>query len=180
MSILLCYDGSPSSKRAVELARAVLAKSEIILLYVWNPPPVAVADAFGDRGDSEPEPESLEMLELERAREITDEGLELIARPGLAASVDVQIERNTSGDVARTILDAAERLGSDLIVIGTHGATAVQEGLLGSVSSELVHHSTTPVLVVPFAQPAPNGGSSATSNVRVLVADGAQPGDRAR
>jgi nucleotide-binding universal stress UspA family protein len=155
MSILMCYDGSPSSKQALAVARAVLAKNDVVLLYVWNPPATAVADSFGDpREDVGPEVAQLEQLELQRAREITEEGLALAAQPGVAASVSVQIERNAAGDVARTILDVAGRERSDLIVIGTHGATAVQTGLLGSVSSELVHNSATPVLVVPVHQAA--------------------------
>ena len=155
MSILLCYDGSPSSKQALAVARSVLAKNDVVLLYVWNPPAAAVADSFGDpREDAGPETLQLEQLELERAREITEEGLTLAAQPGVGASVSVKIERNAAGDVARTILDVAGREHSDLIVIGTHGATAVQSGLLGSVSGELVHHSATPVLVVPGPQVA--------------------------
>ena len=49
----------------------------------------------------------------------------------------------------QTILDVAEDTDAHLIVLGTRGRTAVQSGLLGSVSGALVHHSTRPVLVVP-------------------------------
>jgi nucleotide-binding universal stress UspA family protein len=49
----------------------------------------------------------------------------------------------------RTILDVADRVHADCIVIGTHGVTPVQSELLGSVSNAVVHHSRRPVLVVP-------------------------------
>ncbi len=55
----------------------------------------------------------------------------------------------SDGAVWRTILDVASDVDAELIVIGTRGATAVQSGLLGSVSNAIVHHSDRPVLVVP-------------------------------
>jgi nucleotide-binding universal stress UspA family protein len=51
--------------------------------------------------------------------------------------------------VWHTILDVAGGVDADLIVVGTRGANAVQEQLLGSVSNGVVHHSRRPVLIVP-------------------------------
>ena len=51
--------------------------------------------------------------------------------------------------MAETILAVVHRTDPDLIVIGTHGHTAVQPVLLGSVSAAVVQHSKTPVLIAP-------------------------------
>jgi nucleotide-binding universal stress UspA family protein len=47
-----------------------------------------------------------------------------------------------------TIISEAERLGADLLVLGSHGQGALADVLLGSVSLYVVHHSHIPVCVV--------------------------------
>jgi nucleotide-binding universal stress UspA family protein len=147
MSILICYDGSPSAKHALSVAQATIGHGHVTLLHVWNPPAEFLADSFGTTSaPNEPTIAELERFAVERANAIAQDGHELARQRGLA--VDVLVSRNDSS-VWRTILDVAEETDAELIVIGTHGATAVQSALLGSVSNALLHHSTLPVLVVP-------------------------------
>jgi nucleotide-binding universal stress UspA family protein len=51
------------------------------------------------------------------------------------------------GDPWRRILEAAERIGADLIVLGSHRPHGV-ERLLGTVASRVVNHADRGVLVV--------------------------------
>jgi nucleotide-binding universal stress UspA family protein len=148
MSILICYDGSPSAKEAISVARATLSPTNITtLLHVWSPPVAFLADSFSDPGiTADPPKAELDRLARERAQAIADEGLELADALGI--DVDIRLERNDS-TVAETILAVVRKTDPDLIVIGTHGHTAVQPELLGSVSAAVVHHSKTPVLIVP-------------------------------
>ncbi len=147
MSILICYDGSPSAERTLTVAQHVLNGSSTVLLHVWSPPDRIVADAFAGREDDDgPTYEHLEALSKERADEILSQGSELAEKLGV--HVEPRDERNRSS-VSQTILEVAEELDAKLIVTGTHGGTAVQSGLLGSVSNALVHSSRRPVLVVP-------------------------------
>jgi nucleotide-binding universal stress UspA family protein len=149
MSILICYDGSPSAKHALSVAHATLTGKDAILLHVWNPPDKYLADAFGiPDAQAGPSIERLERLGLERARAISQEGGELARQLGL--KVEVRIERDES-NVWRTILEVAAETDAELIIVGTHGPTAVQSDLLGSVSNALAHHSRRPVLVVPVS-----------------------------
>jgi nucleotide-binding universal stress UspA family protein len=147
MSTLICYDGSPSARRAVAVARQSLGSDRTTLLHVFNPPEAVLADSFGTsssaagRGD-----DKLEHEALARARQVAEEGRDLAHSLGL--EVDVRVERNPSS-VWRTILDVALEQDATLIVVGTHGTTAVVPSLLGSVSGALLQHSETPVLVVP-------------------------------
>ena len=59
-----------------------------------------------------------------------------------------------SGHVARRIADVGEELGADLIVVGTHGHSALAGALLGSVTQQLLHEASCPVLAIPRMQAA--------------------------
>jgi nucleotide-binding universal stress UspA family protein len=54
-----------------------------------------------------------------------------------------------TGAVAEEILDQAEELNADLIVMGMHGHGAMYNLLVGSVTKAVLKHSTRPVLLVP-------------------------------
>lgn len=147
MPILICYDGSSSAKHAVTVASATLGHGQAILLHVWNPPQAVLADSFGIQENSPgPSMDQLEHWARERAEQIAEGGRGLAHELGL--TVDVRVERSSTA-VWQAILDVAAETGAELIVIGTHGRTAVQSALLGSVSNAVVHHSKLPVLVVP-------------------------------
>ncbi|MCO6045436.1 universal stress protein [Aeoliella sp. ICT_H6.2] len=61
----------------------------------------------------------------------------------------VPFERqNLLGTPARTIIDFADQLQVDLIVIGSHGRTGVSRMLMGSVAEAVVRGAKCPVLTV--------------------------------
>lgn len=68
----------------------------------------------------------------------------------LKLGVTSRLERDQS-TVWSTIIDVADELSSELIVCGTHGHTAMETNLLGSVANPLAHHARRPVLIVPSA-----------------------------
>ncbi len=53
------------------------------------------------------------------------------------------------GPTVETILKEASKLGVDMIVVGSHGRSAMYQLLVGSVSEGILHKSKCPVLVVP-------------------------------
>jgi nucleotide-binding universal stress UspA family protein len=61
--------------------------------------------------------------------------------------VDAQTALGSNVDAATCISNAALEQGCDLIVIGSHGRSAMQRLLFGSVVSQLIHLSTLPMLV---------------------------------
>ena len=53
-----------------------------------------------------------------------------------------------TGDARDVILQTAEELKSDLIVMGTHGRRGISRALLGSVTEAIMRVSSVPVLTV--------------------------------
>lgn len=58
--------------------------------------------------------------------------------------------RVVEGFPAQTILSEAKRLNADLIVLGTHGLSALGEMLMGSVAHKVAMKSSIPVLLIPI------------------------------
>jgi nucleotide-binding universal stress UspA family protein len=54
-----------------------------------------------------------------------------------------------TGAVAEEILNQADELNADVIVMGTHGHGAMYNLLVGSATKGVLKHSTRPVLLVP-------------------------------
>ena len=63
----------------------------------------------------------------------------------------VSIQLVEGSDVCDETLRAADRLGAEAIVMGTHGRSGLQHLLLGSVAEKVVRNSWRPVLLIPPA-----------------------------
>ena len=69
---------------------------------------------------------------------------EEIAQDGIKVSL-----HRPTGTVAEEILNQADELNADMIVMGTHGHGAMYNLLVGSATKGVLKHSTRPVLLVP-------------------------------
>jgi nucleotide-binding universal stress UspA family protein len=67
-----------------------------------------------------------------------------IARDGIKVSL-----HEPTGTVAEEILNQADELNADLIVMGTHGHGAMYNLLVGSATNGVLKNSSRPVLLVP-------------------------------
>jgi nucleotide-binding universal stress UspA family protein len=68
--------------------------------------------------------------------------------PRLAVSTKV-----IDGDVAGVIVDTAEDLGTELIVMATHGRSGLSRWMLGSVTERVLHSAPCPVLAIRSDRP---------------------------
>jgi nucleotide-binding universal stress UspA family protein len=53
------------------------------------------------------------------------------------------------GSIAETILEAAEELNADTIVIGSHSKRWLENLLMGSITEYVLHHTSIPLLIIP-------------------------------
>lgn len=63
--------------------------------------------------------------------------------------VQRHVHENKIDDVARSIVEHANELQVDLIVLCTHGAGGIRHGLFGTVAQRVIELGTTPVLLIP-------------------------------
>jgi nucleotide-binding universal stress UspA family protein len=148
-SILVPVDFSETSRAALGYAGELAARfgAKLELLHVWDVPPYIPPEAMVGIPGSDAR--SLGQLAREHASE---EMARLVAE--YANTLPIAETLLESGDPARVIVDTAERRGSDLIVIGTHGRTGFSHFLLGSVAEKVVRRATRPVLTVRGTEPA--------------------------
>ena len=152
--ILLPVDGSRTSTLAVEktsdLAKAL--GSKVTAVYVLDPYPFASAGpdfAFGQA-------QYMSAITKE-ATEVLDQVKAMFAAKGLA----VDVMTVDAYAVWKGIIDQAQKLGADMIVMGSHGRHGVEKLMLGSVAQRVVSHAPMSVLVVH--QDAAQAGATQTA-----------------
>jgi nucleotide-binding universal stress UspA family protein len=82
--------------------------------------------------------------------------LEEVARRSLfhGRTVHVHVHRPQAADVAESVVDHAQELGADLVVLSTHGKSGLRGLLFGSIAMRALQRGTAPILLV---NPTPGG-----------------------
>ena len=157
--ILVPIDFSDATPRVIALARqlAKALNAEIHLVHVKELTAAAVQGTlgYGLAGMPELAPMSgvpVTVFDPMRQAMPEDEGQKSklaqwqkeIAQNGINVSL-----HEPTGAVAEEILNQADVLNADLIVMGTHGHGAVYNLLVGSATKGVLKRSTRPVLLVP-------------------------------
>jgi len=141
--ILVPTDGSKLSRKAVEagIAYAKSHAAKITIYHALEPFPLYI------RGEPDAlNPDFIRTLEAETRQEgerLVADAARVAEQAGVA--VDTEIDRPQSP--YRGIIDAAKRLGCDLVFIGSHGRSAIAGPLLGNVTQKVLAHIDIPVLV---------------------------------
>ncbi|MDH5641678.1 MAG: universal stress protein [Nitrospira sp.] len=81
---------------------------------------------------------------------MVDAGLQLLERAAAMIPPDIPAARkiNEIGSPAQVILDSANSISADLIVMGARGRSRIAETVLGSVSHRVLSHATRTTLIV--------------------------------
>lgn len=144
MKILIGYDGSDHADRAIDDLRwaGLPEKAEAIVLSAVEWPTMQALQSWG-MVETDFSPEWMERIAA--ARRLTDAGSSRLQK--LFPQWDIQLEPS-AGNPAEAILEKARTWPADLIVIGTHGRSALARALLGSVSLKLIREAPCSVRVV--------------------------------
>lgn len=140
--ILVPFDGSDPSKKAIEEARMMqnIYPADITILQVL-PNPYADRGSIGYRMLNTPYGTNAEAYEEAQAElSALKEGF---AHPDQVSLLLVE------GAVATAIVDVIEKGKYDLVIMGSEGlGQALKRFLLGSVTKYVLEHVDTPVLVL--------------------------------
>lgn len=141
MRALIAFDGSDGAAVAVALAESIPWPKDSVLRVVSVIEPMAMPM---------PGPWTRGVVDVPEfdatvSRQVGDANagvVERLNRDGVSA--DGVVHRGRPAD---TIVEEAQFFGADLVVMGSRGHGRIASLLLGSVSTEVVHHAPCPVLV---------------------------------
>ena len=141
-SIVVGTDGSETAEKAVDAAVELAALSGAALEIVSAYEPESIQRL---RREARSLPPDLQWMVNRRAD--VDATLRHASERASAAGVTAQTNAR-EGDPADAILDVAEELGADLIVVGNKGMTGARRFVLGSVPNRVSHHAPCAVMII--------------------------------
>ncbi|MBI4848957.1 MAG: universal stress protein [Nitrospirae bacterium] len=143
--ILVPTDGSGTSQKAVDFAIGLAKQTDasIILISVIDQSAYIATAISAEAAPThliEPIGEYLRTA----AEALLEEGKKLCKKNGIHATKII-----STGHPVEEIINEAEKANVDIIVIGSHGRSAIASAVLGSVTFGIIHkESRFPVLVV--------------------------------
>jgi nucleotide-binding universal stress UspA family protein len=141
--IVVGTDGSETAAEAVrqatELAKLSGARLDIVSAFEPVPQQRVKSEAREAPGDVQYEISPREDVNL-----ILDAATGEAKKAGIE---EVQAHAR-EGEPADAILDVAEEINADLIVVGNKGMTGARRFLLGSVPNKVSHHAPSSVIIV--------------------------------
>lgn len=147
--ILIAYDGSADARAAIDHVARLLPGAAAVVLYARHPLESVAAHLEGH-----PALEELKHLDAatyDASAQVAADGAKHAADAGLAAEPRVS---STMATASEAIVAAAEELDASLIVIGSRGRRGLRATLLGSTSTNVLHHTSRPTLVIPSIEVA--------------------------
>lgn len=145
--LVVAVDGSRTSENA--LSHAVgLAKgsgAKLTLVNVANPTEyMAMAPEFlqHESYESAAQAEGQEVLEKAKASAVQELGTDVVQTHLLT------VNRGIVRDMAKMLVDYAEKQGADLLVLGTHGRSGLMHLLMGSFAETVMRETRLPLLII--------------------------------
>lgn len=143
MTILVGYNASVESEGAIVEA-AVAARARQVPLHILRFHVHEGADSFqGVERELEEGPHLKEQLD-DIAAQLRDSGVEVVT----------ELRHGLRTQAASTILDVADEIDAQMIVLGWRPRSRMTEAVLGGVAREVLRRTHRPVLSVPATRDA--------------------------
>jgi nucleotide-binding universal stress UspA family protein len=151
--VLISLDYNPTAKKVAEvgfsLAKAM--KAEVILLHVLSNPvyysSTDYSPIMGFTGYVGLDPAKLDIAEelKKKSKQFLDKSKHHLGDESIQTLV-------TDGDFAESILKTAKDLHADIIVMGSHSRKWLENIIMGSVTEEVLRHTSIPLFIIPTKQ----------------------------
>jgi nucleotide-binding universal stress UspA family protein len=138
-TIVVGVDGSEGSVAALRFAleEAKIRGAELRAVSAWHVPPAVYGAGMAPAG-----------LDLDEYRKLAEKALAASVSEAAGGASDVAVTPILrEGGPSDVLLE--ESKDADLLVVGTRGLGGFKGLLLGSVSQQVAHHASCPVVVVP-------------------------------
>jgi len=142
--MLIAYDGSDASKKAIDVALKCCEKEDQITLLTVIPAELA------ESSFTKMLLPTIDLSQIVKSGTFKEKAMETLTKvarelKGKVQKVEIVVE---SGDPADEILISAKKYNAEMIVIGYKGYGKEGRFLLGSVTDKVVRHAGVSVLVV--------------------------------
>jgi nucleotide-binding universal stress UspA family protein len=147
MKILLATDGSKHSEKAIGILQnfALTDSSEIQIVSVVETALPFALDIYG--GSYTLPVAELRKVAEQNALKVLENTKQRIFE-SLSPENVMLTTKVLFGSPESQIVESAEKMNADLIIVGSHGYNSWERLLLGSVSDSVAHHATCSVLIV--------------------------------
>ena len=139
MKILLAVDGSPYTKKMLAYVTThtelFSGDHDFTLLAVQTPLPARARSAVGK--------EAVDAYYVEEAAKVLEPALKFMSRHELKCK-----GMSNVGAVGETVAKTAESGHFDMLIMGSHGHSALGSLVMGSVTTQVLAHCSVPVLLI--------------------------------
>lgn len=140
--ILVPVDGSPTSlaavKQAADIAKAFGSKVTAVCVLSVEP---FIAVEFVDTQTLVEDYRNKAKQEIQKT---LDQAKALFAAEG----VEVETRLTEGQEIYKEIINTAEEINADLIIMGSHGRKGIKKILLGSVAQSVLAATHLPVMII--------------------------------
>ncbi len=143
MKILIAVDFGLYGEAQIEMMRTFgfAANAQVKVLHVIEPLTWELQTGYPS---TMPLSDAIISERREAAKTLVNNVSEKLKEFCKADTVDPEVRL---GSTANEILTAAEKFGADLIMVGSHGKSAIARFVLGSVSQSVASHAKCSVLI---------------------------------
>jgi len=151
--VLIALDYNPTAQKVAEegFAMAKAMNAEVFLLHVISDPvyysSTEYSPIMGYTGNMD-----VVQLQLDGEGEMKKASQHFLDKTKLHLGDDTIQTLVKEGEFAESILKTAKNVHADIIVMGSHSRRWLENIVMGSVTEEVLHHTSIPLFIVPTKQ----------------------------
>lgn len=148
--VLIALDYDPTAQKVAETGFSFAKKmgAEVYLLHVISEPVYYASREYspimGFIGFSEAAPGQAGSIDT-----LMEASLHFLDKTRIHLGDDAIKILVKEGDFAESIANTAKEIHADIIVMGSHSRKWLENIVMGSVTEEVIHHTSLPVLIIP-------------------------------